>query len=238
MAASHQPDVEGTPPPRSPDRADGLAIRGVLASLVIDGLLPFLTFVLLTAYVPRLSPVLALGLSATFPTVNGLVTLVRRRHLDIIGAIVLVGIAVGIVATLVGGDPKLLLIRESFVTGALGLVCLTSLAWPRPLLFYIGRQFSAGEDAAKIAEFNGLWQYPRARRTFRVMTIVWAVGWLGEFALRVVMVRTLSIPEVLAMSPVVFNGLTLGLIAWTIAYARRQRQRGAEARVRAAATAD
>jgi hypothetical protein len=232
MAGSDRPDLEAAPAPRSPDRADGSAFRGVLASLVIDGLLPFLTYALLTAYVPRLSPVLALGLSATFPAVNGLVTIVRRRHVDIIGVIVLVGIAVGIVATLIGGDPKLLLIRESFVTGALGMVCLTSFLWPRPLMFYIGRQFSAGEDPPKIAEFNALWQYPQARHTFRVMTIVWAIGWLGEFALRVVLVQTLSIPEVLAISPFVFNGLTIGLIAWTMAYARRQRQRGAEARAK------
>jgi hypothetical protein len=102
-------------------------------------------------------------------------------------------------------------------------------------MFFVGRQFSAGEDAAKLAEFNALWQYPRARHTFRVMTIVWAIGWIGEFALRVVMVETLSIPQVLAISPFVFNGLTLGLIAWTIAYARRQRQRGAEARAKATA---
>jgi hypothetical protein len=91
------------------------------------------------------------------------------------------------------------------------------------------------EDRAKIAEFNALWQYPRARHTFRVMTLVWAIGWMSEFALRVVMVWALSIPEVLVISPFVFNGITIGLIAWTIAYVRRQRQRGAEARARAAA---
>ena len=153
----------------------------------------------------------------------------------LIGALVLVGIVVSILATLLGGDPKLLLIRESFITGALGMVCLTSLVWSRPLMFYIGRQFSAGEDPAKIAEFNALWQYPVARHTFRVMTIVWAIGWIGEFALRVAMVWTLSIPEVLVISPFVFNGITIGLIAWTLAYGRRQRQRGAEARARGAA---
>jgi hypothetical protein len=224
-----------TPPPRGLSSADAPSIRGAFPSLVIDGLLPFLTYLLLTSYVPHLSQVIALGLSATFPTVNGLLTIVRRRHLDIIGAVVLTGIAFSILATLVGGDPKLLLIRESFVTGALGIVCLTSLVWPRPLMFYIGRQFSVGEDPAKIAEFNALWQYPRARHTFRVMTIVWAIGWISEFALRVVMVWTLSIPEVLAISPLVFNGITIGLIAWTIAYGRRQRQRGAEARAKAAA---
>jgi hypothetical protein len=82
--------------------------------------------------------------SAVFPAVNGLVTIVHRRHLDIIGAVVLIGIVVSIVATLVGGDPKLLLIRESFATGALGMVCLTSLVWPRPLMFYIGRNSRLG----------------------------------------------------------------------------------------------
>ena len=234
MAIHSQPDPV-TPPPGGLSSVDGPSIRSVFPSLVIDGLLPFLTYVLLTSYVPRLSQVIALGLSATFPTVYGLVTIVRRRHLDIIGAVVLIGIVVSIVATLVGGDPKLLLIRESFVTGALGVVCLTSLVWSRPLMFYIGRQFSAGEDPAKIAEFNALWQYPMARHTFRVMTIVWAIGWMSEFALRVVMVWTLSIPEVLAISPFVFNGLTIGLIAWSFAYARRQRQRGTEARAKAAA---
>ena len=216
-----QPDSV-TPPPHRPPGADGPSIRGAVPSLVIDGLLPFLTYVLLTSYAPHLSQVIALGLSATFPSIYGLATIVRRRHLDIIGALVLVGIAVSIVATLVGGDPKLLLIRESFVTGALGMVCLTSLVWPRPMMFYIGRQFSAGEDPVKIAEFNALWQYPRARHTFRVMTIVWAIGWMSEFALRVVMVWTLSIPEVLAISPFVFNGITIALIAWSIVYGRRQ----------------
>ena len=85
--------------------------------MVIAGLLPFLTYVLLTSYVPRFSQVVALGLSAIFPTVNGLITIARRRHLNIIGAIVLIGILVSVVAARVGGDPKLLLIRESFVTG-------------------------------------------------------------------------------------------------------------------------
>jgi hypothetical protein len=234
MATDGRPDSV-TPPPGDPSSTGVPSIRGVVPGLVIDGLLPFLTYLLLTSYVPHLSQVIALGLSATFPTVYGLVAIVRRRHLDIIGAVVLVGIAVSILATLIGGDPKLLLMRESFVTGALGMVCLTSFVWPRPLMFYIGRQFSAGEDPAKIAEFDALWQYPRARHTFRVMTIVWAIGWMSEFALRIVMVWTLSVPEVLAVSPFVFNGITIGLFAWTIAYVRRQRQRGAEARANAAA---
>ena len=209
----------------------GPSLRSVLPSLAIDGLCPFLTYALLTSYVPGVSQVVALGLGAIFPAANGIVSIVRRRHLDIIGAVVLIGITVAIVATLMGGDPKLLLIRESFVTGALGIVCLLSLLWPRPLMFYVGRQFTAGEDPARLQEFNALWQYPGARRTFTVLTVVWAIGWMGEFALRVVMVWTLSIPAVLAISPFVFNGITLGLIAWTIAHVRRRQQRNQAARL-------
>jgi hypothetical protein len=66
-------------------------------------------------------------------------------------------------------------------------------------------------------------------------TRVKAFARMSECALRVVTVWTLSIPEVLAKSPFVFNGITIGLIAWSIAYGRRQRQRGTEAKAKAAA---
>ncbi len=67
--------------------------------------------------------------------------------------------------------------------------------------------------------------FPGARRLFRVLTIVWGLGWIGEFCLRVVMVWTLSIPQVLVISPFVFNGIFLGLITWNFAYVSRQRRR-------------
>jgi hypothetical protein len=211
-------------PLRQPS-AQSPSIRAVVPSLVVDGLCPFLAYKLLTAYVPGMTQILALGLGALFPAARGVLEIWRRRTLDIIGAIVLVGIGVSIVALLAGGSPRMFLIRESFVTGALGLVAFSSFAWRRPLLFYIGRQFSAGDDVTAIEQFNQLWQYAGARRTFRLLTLAWAVGWLGEFALRVVMVLTLSPAQVLAISPFVFNGITIGLIAWTLAFVKKQRQR-------------
>jgi len=201
------------------------SIRSVVPGLVIDGLCPYVTYKFLMAYAPSVSEIGALGLGALFPAGHGLVSLVYRRRIDIIGAIVLVGIAVSILALLLGGSPKLFLIRESFVTGAVGLLALVSLMWRRPLLFYIGRQFSAGDDAAAIEQFNSLWQRPPARRLFRLLTVVWAVGWLLEFAIRVVIVLMLSVAQVLAISPFIFNGITLGLVAWTLAYVRQQRAR-------------
>ena len=208
------------PPPVPP------SFGALVPTLVVDGLCPFLAYVLLRRYAPAVSEVGALAFGALFPITRGLLELWHRRRVDIIGAIVLVGIAVSIIALLAGGSVKLFLIRESFVTGALGLLALSSFMWSRPLLFYIGRQLSAGNDPVALEQFNRLWERPLARRTFRLMTGVWALGWLGEFGVRIVMVLTLSVGQVLAISPFVFNGITMGLIAWTLAYARRQRQRG------------
>jgi hypothetical protein len=84
---------------------------------------------------------------------------------------------------------------------------------------------SAGRDPVLVARFDALWQRPHGPRTFRVMTLVWAIGWLAEFALRIVMVETLTIPTALAISPFVFGAINLGLFAWMFAYVRRVRRR-------------
>ncbi len=207
-----------TPPVQGP------SLRAIVPSLVVDGLCPLLVFKALTTHVPTISPMIALALGAAFPATKGVVGIWRRRRVDIIGGIVLIGIAVGIVAMWLGKSPRAFLMRESFVTGALGVLALSSFAWRRPLFFYVGRQFAAGQDPAELERFDGLWQFPPARRAFRVLTLVWAIGWLVEFAARTAIVLTLSIDQVLAIGPVVFTGITVGLIAWTLGYVRRQRR--------------
>jgi hypothetical protein len=202
----------------------GLTLRSLLPMLFFDGACPYLSYVMLKAWVPGISEVAALAIGAIFPSAYGIYEIARKGRIDIMGSVVLIGIGVSIAATFVGGDPKMLLIRESFVTGALGVVCLSSLLWPRPLMFYVGRQFTA-HDAAQIGEFNASWQYPAARRLFGVLTVVWGLGWVGEFVLRVVMVWTLSIEQVLAISPFVFNGIFLALITWNVAYVKRAQAR-------------
>jgi len=97
-------------------------------------------------------------------------------------------------------------------------------------MFYFGRYFAAGKNPVKLAEYNGLWQHPYFRFTQRLITVVWGVAFTSEFILRVVLVYTLSPAAVLAVSPFIFNGITIATIVWTIAYATRAAKRGAEMR--------
>jgi hypothetical protein len=56
------------------------SFRRMLPSLIIDGLCPFLTYELLTAYVPGISQVAALSIGAIFPAINGIIGIRRSRH--------------------------------------------------------------------------------------------------------------------------------------------------------------
>jgi len=215
---------------------EGFSARGLVPILVLDVACPYLAYTFLTHRVPGMSPSLALVLSGVFPALGNVLSLIRSRTLDIIGVFVLVGITVGAATAFLSGDPKLVLMRESFVTGALGAICLFSLLWHRPLLFFIGRDFSTGHDPVRVAEFNALWQRAGARRVFRIMTTVWGVGWVGEFALKVLLVLSLSIPRMLVVGPIVSNGVTIALILWTLRYARESRRRGEALRAAAGST--
>jgi hypothetical protein len=141
----------------------------------------------------------------------------------------LAGLAVSIVAIVLGGNPGVLLIRMSFLTGALGVACFASLLlFPRPLIFYFGRYFETGDDPAKVAVFKAQWQSPYFRHVVRLIMVVWGVAYTGEFLLRVVMVSTLPIPIGLAVSPVVLIGISVATLFWTFAYVRWARQRDKE----------
>lgn len=90
--------------------------------------------------------------------------LMRRYDLNPVSLTALLGILTSLVALLVGGDPRLLLVRESIFTGGFGIVCLLSLPSPRPVMFYLGRYFIAGRDPARRKEFDRRAKEPRFRR--------------------------------------------------------------------------
>ncbi|MBV9227718.1 MAG: hypothetical protein JOZ18_00290 [Chloroflexi bacterium] len=200
-------------------------VRGILLSLVLNVAIPLLLYTLSKRYISP-SEVIALGMASIFPLVDSVFEIVRHRQLDVIAILALLGTIVGLFGILLGGDAKLLLIRESFFTGALGLASFVSLLLPRPLMFYFGRQMMAGKDPEKLARFNAQWQYPYARFVHRLITIVWGIAFCGEFVLRVILVYTLPTVLVLAITPILLTAITVLTLIWTFAYARYATRRG------------
>lgn len=169
----------------------------------------------------------ALLFASVYPTLKSIYDVLRRGELDPVSVVVLLGIGAGIAAPLFTGSYRVLLLRESLFTFAFGLVCLGSLLFPsrRPLMFYFGRVFATGNDPVRRAAFDASWQYREARRGHRLVTLVWGLLFIAEFAFRALLIYTVSPATVLTVSPIVLGAATILTILWTFRFGARARQR-------------
>jgi hypothetical protein len=220
MESNHQRQV-----PAAPAAVPAARGRGALGSLattaVFDIAGPLIAYSLLRS--AGQSPVSALVLSGTLPAAGVVLRLLRSRRLDIIGGLVLAGIAIGAVLGLVSGDPRLVLAEGSVPTAVFGLACLGSLWSRRPLLFRFASEF-IGADTPKGREFGARWADAGFRRAFRLFTVVWGIAYLAEAAARVIIAETISTATALTISKLMPFAVAAVLIGWMVSYARRARR--------------
>jgi hypothetical protein len=154
-----------------------------------------------------------------------LIEWLRRRRVDPIGLIVLFGFVAGIVASVaLGGDAFVLKVRDSAFTAMFGVACLVSLTWRRPIMFFIGRALSAGNDPDKVRAYDEMYDLPTGPRTFAVITSCWAVGLVTEAGLRAVLAVVLPTGPFLAASPALAGTVFGGLFAFTVWFSKRARR--------------
>lgn len=196
---------------------------GFVLELAINFLLPWLAY---RFALPHLGETGALIASAVPPMVWSVIELVRFRRVDALSVMVVAGIVLSIFAMALGGSPRMLLLRESLVSGAVGVVFLLSLPLRRPLIFYLARATVAREMEGGAERFEMLWrERPGFVSAMRLMTLVWGVGLTGETALRAWMALTWPIERFLVVSPFIGYGIYGGLALWTMWYRKAMRNR-------------
>lgn len=201
---------------------------GFVLELAVNFLLPWLAY---RFALPHLGETGALIASAVPPIVWSLIELARFRRVDALSVMVVAGIVLSVAAMALGGSPRMLLLRESLVSGAVGVVFLLSSPIRRPLIFYLARATVAREMEGGAARFEALWrERPALATSLRLMTLVWGVGLTGETALRAWMALTWPIERFLVVSPFIGYGIYGGLTLWTLWYRKTMRSR-VEARV-------
>jgi hypothetical protein len=182
-----------------------------------------------------LGSVSALVLSGVLPGLAVVGGIIRHRRLDVVGALVLAGIAVGTILGLVSGNARLVLMEGSVPTAVFGLLCLASLRSRRPLIFRFAHEFM-GPDTPRGRDFDSLWQYPGFRHAFWLFTVVWGVTYLAEAAARIVIVENTSTGTALAISKVMPYAVTGTLVLWMVLYGRHARRQGERLAAQAAAS--
>ncbi|MCB6183914.1 hypothetical protein LIN78_10200 [Leeia sp. TBRC 13508] len=193
-----------------------------LLDLIISILLPWLIYDQL--HDRGFSETAALLWSALPPLVWSLVELIWHRRMDIISGVSLLGIVLSIGAMWLGGSPRLILVRESFITGALGVVALATLLLKRPALYYLAKAMVAREGEATAKRFEQQMESTNANVAMRTLTLVWGSAMVFECVLRVCLAFTLPLETVLIVSPVIFYVVMGGLAAWTLLYRKHLRK--------------
>lgn len=182
-----------------------MARAEIVKLIAVDAIAPYAVYELSRPYIGDLA---ALGLSAVPPGIESVISVVRKRKLDMISALVLGGIAVSLVLVALGGSERVLLLRDSLLTSVIGLVIAISAAFPKPLLYYVFRQIQGHEPPL---------------RPMRVLSVVIGLGLVVEMAVRTAMVYALTTSSFLLVSPFVQYGMTGLLLAWAVFYLRRQK---------------
>lgn len=143
---------------------------------------------------------------------------VRDRELNLFATVMLVVFGLGLILALTSGDPRYLLLKNSIVTGAVGLVFLATVAFGRPLTLAASQSFNPSHRA-EIAE-----RYrtdPRVRHGHRLCSAVWGVGLLAEAIVRVPLVFALPVDVMVGVSEALTIVTFVGLIAFTLRYVRK-----------------
>ena len=183
---------------------------------------PFLVYQLAAGH---MSETAALMLSSAPPILWSVGQLIWSRKLDTLSLLVIAGIALSLVATLLGGSPRLLLVRESLITGIFGLIFLGSLLFPKPLMFYIVKTTVTKQGMNEKA-FASRWSIPGFRFTFNLMTVVWGAGLLVEATVKIILAFTMPTGRFLVVSPIISYGIYFGLLGWSIWYGNQRRKAG------------
>lgn len=206
--------------------AAGRSRRGAIAQIaVFDVGGPLVLYAVLRGQ--GFSTVSALVISGILPAAGVALNASVRRRVDVIGVLVLAGIAVGTVLGLTTRNAHLVLLEGSVPTALFGLACLVSLWTQRPLMYRMAVEF-LDRDSPRGREFEDLWRYAEFRRTFRVITAAWGAGFLVEAAIRVLVVENTSTGTALAATKALPYVVFAALGMWTAIFGSRQRRKGEE----------
>ncbi|MDJ0342349.1 VC0807 family protein [Streptomyces sp. H10-C2] len=206
----------------------------VLFSIV----LPWVTYGMLTDH--GVGQVPALLIISGWPVVEMVLYFAIHRRLDEFSIMILGTLLLSAVSALAYNSTKMVFIKDSALTGLLGLAFLVSLFAKRPLNFYFGRKFATDGTAESVATWNGLWdKYAGFRSTQRMLTVVWGVTFLVESGIRIALTYVLSTDTMVGVSSVMPFVFTAGLVFYTIRTGRKgEARRGTAEAAEAAGAAE
>ncbi|KAI8096777.1 uncharacterized protein BX664DRAFT_291894 [Halteromyces radiatus] len=194
-------------------------LRAFALMMLIDVGLPLAIYYVLKMYV---SMVVALVLSGLPPLIKVIVKFIRKRKVDALGCIFVFSYVLSGILSLISGDARLALLRDSTVTCVIASVFLITLVplntrWivVRPLTYLLGQSMISelppirwtDKDGMKQEQplFEFLWSHVLVFRIHNyVLTSLWGICLMGEFIAKLLMIRSsMSVDDIVWVSTVI-----------------------------------
>lgn len=197
-------------------------LAGVARIVGLDVIVPLLVFqVAVWAGVPVVWALVGSGLP---PLIGVCVDWFWWRTVEVVGVVVCGGILLSVVLALLTQDPRAVLLEGVVVTFVFGVVCLWSLRSRRPLIFHFVQAFYGGPRTAAGDDLDVEYTtYVQARRFWRTVTVVWAVGYMVESLTRALLVWLAPAATGLLINRTVPWVVYVGLMVWIYWWGRRTR---------------
>ncbi|MFB7630166.1 VC0807 family protein [Streptomyces sp. NPDC056149] len=142
--------------------------------------------------------------------------IVRQRRVEAMAVFTLCLVVVGALLSAITGSPRVLMVRDSWLTAAIGFWVLGTLLTRRPFIMTASR----GIVIAKVGEaglvaWEARWDVePTFRHHLRLVTAVWGAVFLLDAALRVVLAYTIPVDSFPLVSTVLWLALLGGLLTF------------------------
>ena len=219
MSIAEIKDGDAVQEPRT-EKQKAAGVRRLLArQLLLELVLPLGGYYGLRALGVDQSLALVVGGALTVPWIA--YGVIRHRRIDFTAAFTLTLLAVGGLMSLITGDPRLLLVRDSWLGALIGLWILGSLFARRPFIMVTSRAVVVAKvgEAGAVA-WEGRWEHePDFRRHVRILTATWGAVFLADAGVRVVLAYSLpvdSVPGVSTAQWLVVLGCLLLFHTWYV----------------------
>ncbi|KOU76068.1 membrane protein [Streptomyces sp. MMG1533] len=187
--------------------------KNAFVPLAVDVALPIGSYYLFKDGL-GMSTLAALGWSSVVPAVRTGWSVVRERTVNGLAALILFVNVVGLLLALVAGDPRLMLVKESGVSSAVGIGVLVSVMLGKPAMTAAMKPWLVKGDAGREAAWGRLEGGCAAFGRFeRVFSVVWGVVLLGECVVRIVGAYTLPVDTMVWLGTVIMIvAMVLGFV--------------------------
>ena len=139
---------------------------------------------------------------------------VKERTVNGLAVLILFVNVVGLLLSFVAGDPRLMLVKDSGVSSAIGIGILVSVVMGKPMMTAGMKPWLVKGDETREAAWARLQRGSEDfRRAERVFSVVWGVVLLGECVVRIVGAYTLPVDTMVWLGTVIMIGaMVLGFL--------------------------